>query len=188
VKIIVSVCIALLISSQAVAGDQSKHDVVKIGNGITQVDFTGEGVQDFVVSGHRENYNAHSFDVVSFYVPVQDDAGTSKQWNIVPVMTKGSEKEQVDVSGGADCVLHDFRLLAGHGKEAATLILADRDLGESFASAAKVTFTYYSLVRNPDGSPGSPTYAFEQSRVVNAKHAYCDIEEAFDRELGLGAR
>lgn len=187
-KTLAFVCAALFISIPAFAADQSKTDVVKIGNGITQVDFTGEGARDLVISGRRENYNAHSFDVVSFYVPDQDDAGKSRQWDIVPIMTKGSEKEQVEVSGGADCVLHDFRLLAGHGKEAAMLILADRDLGASFASAAKVTFTYYSLVRNLDGMPGFPSYAFEQSRVVSAKHAYCDVGEAFDQELGLGAR
>ena len=183
-----SVCIALLFAVPVIATGQPAADIVKIGNGITEVDFTGNGVPDLIVSGHRENYNAHSFDVVSFYVPIQDNPSKAKTWNIIPIMASGSEKWQVTVGGGADCVLHDFRLLAGHGKDSATLILADRDLGESFASPAKVTFTYYSLIRHSGNSPGLPPYSFEQSRIENAKVAYCDVEDAFNRELGLGAR
>ncbi len=187
-NILQPVWIALLVAVPIVATGQPTVDVVKIGNGITQVDFAGEGTPDLIVSGHRENYNAHSFDVVSFYVPLQGNASKAKEWNIVPIKAKENEKWQVTVSGGADCMLHDFRLLAGHGKGAATLILADRGLGKSFASTAKVTFTYYSLVRNPDGLPGFPPYAFEQSRIAMAKAVYCDVREAFKRELGLGAR
>ena len=182
-----AVCFALFCSLPLTASAQSSA-VVKIHNGINMVDFTGQGEQDLVMSGHRENYNAHSFEVVSFYLPTQGESGQATQWDIVPIMTKDGEKSQVNVSGGADCVLHDFRLLSGHGKEAATLILADRDLGANFASAAKVTFTYYSLVHNVESTPGFPPYAFQQSRVVSAKRTYCDVEESFDRELGLGAR
>ncbi|HEY8027674.1 MAG TPA: hypothetical protein VIF60_24250 [Burkholderiaceae bacterium] len=187
-KIFALLFVALLGSASASADEQSTSRVVKIANGITQVDFTGEGVADMVVSGHRESYNAHSFDVVSFYVPDRHDTSASAPWDVVPVMTKGGEKWQVTVSGGADCVLHDFRLLAARGKEPATLIMADRDFGNSFADTAKVTFTFYSLVHNLDGIPGYPPYSFEQAGTVVAKRPYCDVEQAFDGELGIGAR
>jgi hypothetical protein len=180
--------IALLFVVPVAAAGQPAADIVKIGNGITLVDFTGEGKPDLIMSGHRENYNAHSFEVVSFYIPVTENTSKTLKWNIIPILASGSEKWQLNVSGGADCVLHDFRLLAGHGKDSATLILADRDLGEDYASPAKVTFTYYSLMRDSSSSPGLPPYAFKQSRTVDAKAAYCDVEEAFNRELGLGMR
>lgn len=160
---------------------------VKLEFAANSVDFTGDGVADLVMLSHRENFNAHSFDVASFYVLVEAEDGHPRQWNIVPVMAKDKEKLEVIVSGGADCVLHDFRLLAGSRTTPAALILADRDMGNSYADRGTVTFTYYTLASNTEGDPGSPRYSFEQSRVTTSKGRYCDVGKAFQRELGIGA-
>lgn len=156
--------------------------VIKIGNGITQVDFTGDGVPDLIISGHRENYNAHSFDVVSFYVPFENI------WNIVPIFGKEKEEWQVSIGGGADCLLQDFRLLKGGAKEPATLITADRELGESYVNPAKVTFTFYKFTRNKEAEVGEPTFSFIFSKAINSKVNYCDVGNAFKVELNLGPR
>lgn len=41
-------------------------------------------------------------------------------------------------------------------------------------------------MRNTDGLTGWPSFYFEHSRTVPAKRMYCDVNEAFERELGLG--
>lgn len=152
---------------------------IKVGNGITQVDFVGNGVPDLIVTGHRENYNAHSFDVVSFYVPIDTE------WDIVPIVEDGKEKLQIFVSGGADCLLHDFRLIKGNAQHAATLIIADRAMGTSFADQEQVVFTYYTLTRRQE--VGSPEYDFEKSKTQTAQAKYCDVGDAFRSELGIDA-
>jgi hypothetical protein len=43
------------------------YTVVKLEYGENRVDFDNDGVQDLVVVGHRENFNAHDYDVISFY-------------------------------------------------------------------------------------------------------------------------
>ncbi len=160
-------------------------NLVQVKFGANSVDFTGDGVPDLVVLGHRENFNAHSFDVASFYILADAIDGT-KRWNIVPVMEKNKERLEVTFSGGADCVLHDFRLLAGSGKSHALLILADRDMGTSFIHPGTVTFTYFSLTSNTDRTPGFPRFAFDRSHVTKSKAHYCDVEAAFQKELGIG--
>ncbi len=40
----------------------------RIKNGENRIDLIGDGTPSLVFSGHRENFNAHSFEVISFYV------------------------------------------------------------------------------------------------------------------------
>lgn len=170
----------------AMAGPLSAN-LVRLEFAPNSVDFTGDGVADLVMMSHRENFNAHSYEVASFYVLVDAEDGHPRQWNIVPVMAKDKERLEIIVSGGADCVLHDFRLIAGFGTTPATLILADRAMGNSFADSETVTFTFFTLASNAEGMPGSPRYSFEQSRITKSQKHYCDVEKAFQNELGIGA-
>jgi hypothetical protein len=178
------VTLTLLNISQGMAESPSAK-LVKLVNGVNSVDFTGDGIPDLIVIGRRDNFNAHGFDVVSFYIFTDDKEFSVKQWDIVPIMKKEKERLEVTVSGGADCILHDFRLLSGSSKTAASLILADRELRNSYADSETVTFTYFSLETNREGIPGEPRYYFKQSRVVKSKAKYCDVGEAFQKELGI---
>jgi len=151
---------------------------VLIRNGPNKIDFAGDGSHGLIVKAHRENGNAHSFEAVSFYLLVEDS------WNIVPIGWGEGEQDMLRIAGGADCVLHDFRLLPGGKDQPATLILADREIGESFADTRDVTFTWYSLVHNlHDQDPLGPNYYFQKSRTETSKKPYCDVEEAFKEEL-----
>ncbi len=182
----VTVLTILCISPMSRAESPSAR-LIKLGNGVNSVDFTGDGVPDLIVMGHRDNFNAHDFNVVSFYIYVDDKDMNVKEWDIVPVVTKKDEHLEVTVGGGADCILHDFRLLAGSGKTSASLILADRELKNGYGESETVKFTYFSLETNSEGIPGFPRYYFEQSRVVKSKVKYCDVNEAFQKELGIGS-
>jgi hypothetical protein len=138
----------------------------------------------------RENYNAHGFDLVTFYMKGKGQ-GLDGGWNLVPLfgdsMDANKERDEVTVSGGADCVLNDFRLLRSADGNSAELVLAQRDMGANFADPAAVHFDYYKLTRNDDGTVGWPPLYFAFQKRITAKALYCDVNEAFDKELHLGA-
>ena len=57
-------CLVLLLPAFAQAAQP-----LPLNNGLNRVDFTGDGKPDLVTIAHRENYNAHGFDVVTFQAP-----------------------------------------------------------------------------------------------------------------------
>ena len=185
-KTLFTVMVLTLFNLPSMAESPSSK-LVKIGYGVNSVDFTGDRIPDLIVMGRRDNFNAHGFDVISFYIFVDDKDLSVKQWDIIPVMKKKEEQLEVTVSGGADCILHDFRLLTGSGKTAASMILADRELKNGYGESEAVQFTYFSLETNNEGIPGEPRYYFKQSRIVKSKAKYCDVGEAFQKELGIGS-
>ena len=166
--------------SNSIFAESKAVNVIPHNNGVTIVDYNGNGKSGIIVSGHRENYNAHSFEVVSFYIK-----SASGELNIIPLSLNEKESFSLSVSGGADCVLHDFRLLRGNGKTPATLIKADREFGETYVSSELVTFTYYSLAENNESVAGLPPYVFSLLKEVKSKQKYCDVGEAFKKELGV---
>ena len=168
----------------AIPADAPTGKLVHIPNGISTIDFTGDGQPDVVVSAHRDNFNAQGFDVVTFYTQVNDEEH-SRQLQSIPIFRAGKESREVTVSGGAACLLHDFRLLAGAKPDSAMLVLADRKFGDSYIAERKVTFTYLELRKNAEGIPGRPAYSFTQTRVTTSVAKYCDVGEAFKNELHL---
>ena len=161
---------------------------IDVKNGPNYVDFTGEGTSDLIVSGWRENLNAHSFELVSFYTTKGFESDNSKSWNIVPIRSGDKEDFQITVRGGADCLTQDFRLIRGVGKAPATLVLASRPVSTGYANAETVTFSYFSLAFNSEGEIGAPAYWFQKSRSTKSKRAFCDVGDALQAELGLPAR
>lgn len=178
---------ALFTTCAAQADSIDAPRVIPVNNGPNQI--TLAGLPAMAMRAWRENYNAHGFDVVSFYV--RDTADATSSWNIVPVFANApkngdTEKLNITVGGGADCTLHDFRLLRSADGKTETLVVAQRDAGESYADAALVHFTWYNLTKNDDGDVGYPALYFKQARETQAKKRYCDVNEAFHHELHLG--
>lgn len=147
-------------------------------NGLNRIDFTGDGRADLVVVAHRENFNAHGFEVVTFHV---EDGDTLLQ---VPLFDGDDERQFATISGGADCTLHDLRLLPGQAGEPMTLVIADRALGDSYADPNTVTFTWYALRTNAEGDVGHPQFRFERTRTTRAGKPFCDVGDAFDATFG----
>jgi hypothetical protein len=174
-------------SITAHAADLAGYRPVPINNGPNTLHMAGHEVLAF--RAWRENYNAHGFDEVTLYMKGKGDQGQDL-WNLLPAFdeTGGDmqEHDQLGVSGGADCKLKDFRLLLSPDGKSAELIIADRDMGQSYADAAAVHFHYYRLAQNKDGTIGWPPFYFELHKTVTPKKAYCDVNDAFDQELHLG--
>jgi hypothetical protein len=60
--------IALLLGSSCASGvSLDPYSVVKLGYGANRVDFNNDGLEDLVVLARRENFNAHGFDIASFF-------------------------------------------------------------------------------------------------------------------------
>jgi hypothetical protein len=125
---------------------------------------------------HRENFNAHGFDVLTLY---------QKDWQLISVFDDDKEVLLLTAGGGADCVLHDFRLVRDQGG-GVRLIVAERDFGNGYADAATVRFKFYALRRNDDGDIGYPSAYFKLIERSVAKKTYCDVGEAFKTELNIG--
>jgi hypothetical protein len=176
----------LLTSTSFLVSAHDAYKVVPVSNGINRLILDGQDAM--AVRGWRENFNAHGFDVTSIFIQdgVADHAGS---WNIVPLFGRQSSAHHEDLhviaTGGADCQLHDFRLLTTEDGKHAQLILAARDLGTSYAAAATVRFDFYVLTENTDGIPGYPKHYFLWQRSERSHSQYCDVNEAFDRELHL---
>jgi len=182
-RIFCLVALAFVMGLSANDTSLDSYTVVKLHYGLNRVDFNNDGEEDLVVIARRENFNAHGFDVVTFY----SNQPRNQQGNlaIVPMFDKEKEDLTLEVSGGADCLLHDFRLLKPkHGNEA-LLIVASRVWSKSFAENNVVAFSYYKLETNHSGLPGRPVLYFTLSDVRQAKKKYCDVNEAFHSELGL---
>lgn len=157
--------------------------VTALANGLNPIALTATPLPAWGVLARRENFNAHGFDVLTLYIA----AGEPSQWQIVPAFDEKGEHLTLMASGGADCLLHDFRLLSPSAAGDALLILADRDLGDSFASPAPVQFRFFRLRQNAEGLPGRPAYYFEFDRAQRATKPYCDVGDALRSELGVAA-
>ncbi len=174
--------LALAVTS-AYAMELGGYSVVKLHGGLNNLPLAFAGHRIAVVIGHRENSNAHSFDVVTFYLT---NGEHSEGLNIVGVWDKDKEELTENVSGGADCLLHDFRLLRSDRGAVPMLVVADRPLLTSYTDNAPVLFKFYALKQKTDGLPGGPAYWFDLVETNTSKAEYCDVGVALSRELGLG--
>lgn len=189
-RLLVSMVVALGLYAGAMpaqAADLDGYEVVHIKNGPNELTMQGHDVLAF--RAWRENYNAHGFDIVTLYS--RDKAeGEPEVWNLVSFFKQdeGEERElnELTLSGGADCRLTDFRLLTASDNRPTRLIVADRDFGDSYAASQVVHFDYYVLTANEDKEVGEPPLYFKQEKTVTSKDVYCDVNEAFDKELELG--
>ncbi len=173
-----SILLASALLVVAATASATGPDPFRPGNGITKLDLLGDGTPSMTVVGKRENFNAHSFDVISLYVQVD------RRWEIVPFFDAGKEQDQLTSSGGADCLLHDFRFLRHKPHAPLELVVADRDYGGSFVDVRPVTFRRYALIRNVDSEPGAPTWSFQLRATRVSEKSYCDVGDAFKQESG----
>jgi len=161
-------------------------DSVKLKNGINYLDINGDGKQDIIMKGYRGNITAHSFSVYSIYVYKKLERGDLCEWQIVSLGGGGGlggddiSKYVISTHQGADCDLRDIRLARFNKNSPYYLVIADRPIGESYIDSQKVKFTFYKLIYLEDES----RFVYEKDKELFSKNKYCDVTEAFARELG----
>lgn len=182
----IALCCVLPTATGVMAARYRPPSVIAVPYGLTRVPLTRDGVPALLVRARRDNFNAHGFDVLSIYALTKGHSGKRPPLLLVSVWDKDKERLAVTAGGGADCLLHGFRLLGGPGRDL-ELVLAQRDFGRSYTDAGEVTFTRY-VLRHNTGEIGRPDYYFQSDLTFKAKRKYCDVDEAFSRELGLRAQ
>jgi hypothetical protein len=155
------------------------------------VDLLGSGSTGTIDVADRENYNAHGHHIAVFQVRAPRYAGdptSAVEWQVVPFFDSdtSTSEEIFRTVDGADCILRDLRIFRREQGRPVTVVIAERALGRSYADSAAVQFQYYELRTNSAGVVGHPSYYFERTRVIEATRPYCDVDDAFDRELNLG--
>lgn len=183
----VTVCALFGSTSAIAAGAPSNAGLVPLHNGVNEVDLGARASKGMVVLAHRENFNAHSFQMASFYLQTTALGADPTQWQLVPFHTKTKEGDYdyfLRVAGGADCQTHTFRLLTDKKAKATYVVVAEREFGQSLADPNPVTFTWFKLTWG-DGIPGTPTAFFEPFRTDKAEKPYCDVDRAIKTELHL---
>ena len=188
-RLIFSNCALLLAALTATqAGVPAGAELAVVKNGINRIDLSGDVIEAMVMLAHRENFNAHSFERSTFLIRTRTAESDPDEWQIVPFQNAESGvrwKNDLEVSGGADCQLHTFRLLRLPKEKTVYVLIANRAPGNSFADTETVTFLYFKLTFNVDGLPGLPTAYFKRAQTEEAKKKYCDVNEAIKAELGL---
>ncbi len=174
---------------QSRAADSSA--VIPVHAGQNAVDLLGTGRPGAIDVADRENYNAHGHHLALFQVRAPryaDDPKSADEWQLVPFFASdtAAAEEIFHTVEGADCILRDLRILRGRAGRPVTVVIAERALGGSYADSEAVQFQFYELRTNASGVVGYPSYYFERTRVVEARRSYCDVDDAFDRELHLG--
>ena len=169
----------------AAAAAVPAESVYELAYGITRLAHFAGDTNGLVVMSRRENGNGHGFDVVSFYVEAAAGAQDQPSLSILPLFRKDKDEEKLEltVGGGADCLLHDFRLT--HGAGGVELIVATREFGDTYVDERPVTFDRYELEHNATGEVGRPPYYFEWKEATTSKRRYCDVGDAFKQDLGL---
>lgn len=165
--------------------------VITLHAGKNAVDLLGTGKPGAIDVADRENYNAHGHHLALFQVRAPryaDDPKSADEWQIVPFFASDTSvaEEIFHTVEGADCIVRDLRILRGTPGRPVTVVIAERELGRSYADSEAVHFQFYELRTNTSGVVGYPSYFFERTRVVEATRTYCDVDDAFDRELHLG--
>ena len=165
------------------------REVVPLAEGPNNVDLLGWARPGLVTKGLFNNHNAHSFDYIVFYVSYPDSESGHPRWDVVPFITDSRRDLGFSTHQGADCVLRDLRILKplAPPPTAVVVVVAERDMGDSYADSQPVNFSIYQLRTNTTMLPGEPGIYFERTRVIRSGRAYCDVEEAFRKELGLGS-
>jgi len=178
--------LAPVLNAQAPSLPFSQMEVLQISEGPNSLELNGAAPTDLILSGWVENYNAHGFHYFTFFVQYPDSEDGRTRWDLVPFVMGDRTDKGLTTSGGADCKLHDLRVLRPRsGPRSVTIVVADRDLGNSYADRERVVFSVYEVGQNSTMTPGRPGIAFYRTRTIVARARYCDVNDAFVAELGI---
>jgi hypothetical protein len=174
--------------SIASSRERTRVAILPIHNGRNSFDLLGNGQSGEIIVSRRPNGNAHGYSIVLFQVLAPADGGSQPAWQVIPFFggphDANTGEDLFGTVEGADCTLRDLRIIRRGRAKPIEVVTALRDFGTSFADSASVRFDFYELRANTEWL--GPTYLFHHTRFVRTKGTYCDVDDAFDRELGLG--
>lgn len=120
--------------------------------------------------------NAHAMETISFFQPSATGAAVQ-----IPFDMNGNYQPMLPLRSGADCAISGVRTI--RSGESLKVVYAQRKGG--WSERQSVTFLVFALERNDGGAPGTPSLYFKQQRKLASKAAYCDVNQALDKEMAL---
>jgi hypothetical protein len=117
--------------------------------------------------------NAHPVETISFFRPSIN--GPAEH---IPFEMDGDYQSFLPLRSGADCAISGMR--AFRDGENLHIVYALRKGG--WVEKKAVTFVVFELAKNEEGAPGTPPLYFRQQNKLVSKRAYCDVNQALEKE------
>jgi hypothetical protein len=166
--------IASLTLSAALLGCGARAEVIKPQRDITTIKLAAGDIA--LLHTAIDLNNAHTMETVSFFQP--NARGAAAQ---IPFDMNGDYQPVLPLRSGADCAISGVRTI--RSGERLKVVYALRKGG--WAEQQPVTFLVFALERSDGGAPGTPSLYFKQQRKLASKAAYCDVNQALDKETAL---
>jgi hypothetical protein len=179
---------AVVAFCHAASTDLHDFKVISLHNGPNEIDLDGDGIKDDIFIAWRGNEDAHGYERITFY---RKTINKEHAWELVPFFNRQGkfELDSQRTTLGADCALGVVVVIEANEKNSPVAVLvANRELGKSYADPAHVSFSYYELARNADGIPGWPSIYWKETRTIESMRDYCDVKDALRSELGVSIK
>ncbi len=194
--------VAVIGASPVAAGEKPSFAgarIIRIAHGVSDISL-GKGVarQEFKIARWYSPYNGTFSGSTYQFLFREVDKSTGKvTWGGIPVKWHSSPEHQhpinpnyLETMGSFDireCNTQDVRLMVmakGEGQEL-LLLHAQRVYGDSIVLPNIVEFSLYVFVHDKAAKRGKPRYFFEPKVNFESEGTYCDVNEAFEKELGF---
>lgn len=120
--------------------------------------------------------NAHPVETISFFRP--NASGPAEH---IPFEMDGDYQPFLPLRSGADCAISGMR--AFRNGDHLQIVYALRT--GAWVEKKAVTFLVFELAKNEEGAPGTPPLYFRQQNKLVSRQAYCDVNQALDKEVPL---
>jgi hypothetical protein len=187
----VCTCAGSVLPAQGLATGE-RVAVLRLYNGLNAIDLLGNGHRGQVIVNRRENFDVHGYSTALFQVLAladPSDTTSTVEWQVIPFFGPDHPADGAELFRtleGADCRLSDIRVFRRGRGRPVEIVIAHRAFGASFSDRADVRFEFYVLRTNDEGMAGAPAYYFQHAGTRRARARYCDVNDAFERELAMG--
>ncbi len=134
---------------------------MEIPEGITEIDFDGDGTKEIIVKAWRGNFNAHGFYMISVY---KEDGGRL-------LLIPNHDNPIFRTLHTADCTARDYFFL----KQSNNIHLI-----EVMPQNSQTRFFVSGLFENKQGIPGWAEWYFEPLHTHSSNKKYCNLLEALN--------
>ncbi len=153
----------------------SAESLIKIKQGVNNIDLNDDGRNDLVLLAHYDNNKSHPSQAISFYINKPEGG-----YSIMPSIEK-SQFSYFDLAlSGSNVRVSSFALFRQSNK--VFFVTADKQIISAY-DPEHFAYTLYELIESDD-HPGIPLYQWIKKSSATSTYKYLSAEESFT-ELNL---